>query len=93
MESLYTTQIPKIFPSLNNAWIATFFLTLMHTTKLYSWCSVQVKYEGIQIIEKTMGSVWRMCQDIDQIFQFMDGEIHDLDKDHSENQCKGSLNK
>jgi hypothetical protein len=26
-------------------------------------------------------------------FQFMDGEIHDLDKDHSENQCKGALNR
>ena len=26
-------------------------------------------------------------------FQFMDGEIHDLDKDHYENQCKGALNK
>jgi hypothetical protein len=26
-------------------------------------------------------------------FQFMDGEIHDLDKEHSENQCKGALNR
>jgi hypothetical protein len=26
-------------------------------------------------------------------FQFMDGEIHDLDKDHYEYQCKGALNK
>ena len=26
-------------------------------------------------------------------FQFMNGEIHDLDKDHSENQYKVALNK
>jgi hypothetical protein len=26
-------------------------------------------------------------------FQFMDGEIHELDKDHSKNQCKGALNR
>ena len=26
-------------------------------------------------------------------FQFMDGEIHDLDKDYFENQYKGALNK
>jgi hypothetical protein len=28
-----------------------------------------------------------------QDFQFMDGEIHDLDKDHFENQCKGAFNR
>jgi hypothetical protein len=67
MENLYTTQITKIFLSLNNAWIATFFLTLMNTTELYFWCSVRVGKEGIQIIEKTMGSVWRMYQDIGKI--------------------------
>jgi hypothetical protein len=26
-------------------------------------------------------------------FQFMNGDIHDLDKDHSKNQYKGALNK
>jgi len=26
-------------------------------------------------------------------FQFMDGEMHDLDESHSGNQCKGALNK
>jgi hypothetical protein len=55
------------FLPLNKTWTATFFLTLMNTTELCSWCSVQVEKEGIQVIEKTMGSVWRMCQDIGQI--------------------------
>jgi hypothetical protein len=67
MEMLYTTRIAKRFLSLNNTWTATFLLTLMHTTKLYFGCIVQVRKEGIQIIEKTMGSVWRRCQDIGRI--------------------------
>ena len=54
----------KIFLPLNKTWTATFLLTLMNSTKLYSWCSVWVEKEGIQIIEKTIGSVWRMCQGI-----------------------------
>ena len=56
----------KIFLPLNKTWAATFFLTLINTTKLYFWCSVQVKKEGIQLIGKTIGSVWRMCQHIGQ---------------------------
>ena len=54
----------KSFLSLNKTWTATFLLTLMNTTKLYSWCSVQGEKEGIQLIGKTIGSVWRMCQQI-----------------------------
>jgi hypothetical protein len=56
----------KIFLVLNKTWAATFLLTLMNTTKLYYWCSVQVEKEGIQLIGKTIGSVWRMCQHIGQ---------------------------
>jgi hypothetical protein len=37
-----------------------------------------------------MGSVWIWGK---TDFQFMDGEMHDVDKAHSENQCKGALNK
>ena len=48
----------KIFLPLNKTWTATFLLTLINTTKLYSWCSFQVKKEGIQVIVKIMGSVW-----------------------------------
>jgi hypothetical protein len=54
----------KIFLLLNKTWAATFFLALMNTTELYSWCSVWVEKEGIQLIGKTIGSVWRMCQHI-----------------------------
>ena len=53
-------------PTLSKTWTATFFLTLINTTKLYSWCSVQVGKEGIQLIGKIMGSVWRMWQHIGQ---------------------------
>jgi hypothetical protein len=67
MEMLCTTLCPMNFIPLNKTWTATFLLTLMNTIELYSWCSVRVEKEGIQIIEKTMGSVWRMCQDIDKI--------------------------
>ena len=56
----------KSFLLLNKTWAATFLLALMNTTKLYSWCSVQVEKEGIQLIGKTIGSVWRMCQHIGQ---------------------------
>jgi hypothetical protein len=56
----------KSFLILNKTWTATFFLILINTTKLYSWCSVWVKKEGIQLIGKTIGSVWGMCQDIGQ---------------------------
>ena len=56
----------KSFLLLNKTWAATFLLTLMNTTKLYSWCSVRVKKEGIKLIGKTIGSVWRMCQHIGQ---------------------------
>jgi hypothetical protein len=54
----------KIFLPLNKTWTSNFFLTLMNTTKLYSWCSVRVEKEGIQLIGKTIGSVWGMCEDI-----------------------------
>jgi hypothetical protein len=37
----------KIFLPLNKIGTATFFLTLMNTIELYSWCSVWVKKEGI----------------------------------------------
>ena len=33
----------KIILPFNKTWTATFFLKLMNTTKLYSWCSVQVE--------------------------------------------------
>ena len=56
-------KYPMSFLPLNKTWTATFFLTLINTTELYSWCSVQVKREGIQVIGKTMGSV-DMGQDI-----------------------------
>jgi hypothetical protein len=56
----------KNFLPLNKTWTATFFLTLMNTTKLYSWCSVRVKKEGNQLIGKMIRSVWRMCQHIGQ---------------------------
>jgi hypothetical protein len=59
IERLCATQIPNELPTLNKTWTATFLLTLINTTKLYSWCSVQVEKEGIQVIVKTMGSVWR----------------------------------
>jgi hypothetical protein len=56
----------KSFLPLNKTWAATFLLTLMNTIELYSWCSVRVEKEGIQLIRKTIGSVWRMCQHIGQ---------------------------
>jgi hypothetical protein len=58
IERLCATQIPNELPTLNKTWTATFLLTLINTTELYSWCSVQVEKEGIQVIVKTMGSVW-----------------------------------
>jgi hypothetical protein len=54
----------KRFLPLNKTWAATFLLTLMNTTELYYWCSVQVKKEVIQLIGKTIGGVWRMWQHI-----------------------------
>jgi hypothetical protein len=54
----------KSFLPLNKTGTATFLLILMYTKKLYSWCSVWVEKEGIQLIGKTIGSVWRMCQHI-----------------------------
>jgi hypothetical protein len=47
----------KIFLPLNKTWTATFLLTLMNSTELYSWRSVRVKKEGIQLIGNTIGSV------------------------------------
>jgi hypothetical protein len=47
------------FLLLNNTWTATFFLTLMKTKELYYLCSVRVEKEDIQIIEKTIESVWK----------------------------------
>jgi hypothetical protein len=81
-------KYPMNFLLLNNVWTATFFLTLMNTTKLYSWCSVWVEKEGIQIVEQAIGSVWKMCQGIGQTFQFTNGEIHDLDIWHYEVNAK-----
>jgi hypothetical protein len=88
-------KYPMNFLLLNNIWTTTFLLTLMNTTELYSWRSVWVEKEGIQIIEKKIGSVWRMCQGIDKIFQFSNGEIHDLDIEHSEkkNRWKDVVNR
>ena len=80
------------FLPLNKTWTTTFFLTLINTTKLCSWCIVWVKKEVIQVIEKK----WEVCGECVKtltIFPIMDGEIHDLDKDHSENQCKDALNR
>ena len=57
IERLCATQIPNELPTLNKTWTVTFSLTLINTTELYSWCSVQVEKEGIQVIVKTMGSV------------------------------------
>ena len=54
----------KIFLPLNKTWAATFLLTLMNTAELYSWCSVRVRKEGIQLIAKIIGSVWRMWQHV-----------------------------
>jgi len=51
-------------------WTATFLLTLKNTIELYSWYSVWVEKEGIQMVGKIIGSVWMMCPGIDQIFQF-----------------------
>jgi hypothetical protein len=51
----------KSFLPLNKTWTATFLLTLMNTTELYSWCSVRVEKEGIQLIGKTIGSVCGEC--------------------------------
>jgi hypothetical protein len=54
----------KSFLLLNKTWAATLLLTLMNTTELYSWCSVRVEKEGIQLIGKIIGSVWRIWQHI-----------------------------
>jgi hypothetical protein len=54
----------KRFLLLNKNWAATFSLTLMNTTKLYSWCSVWVEKEGIQMVKQIMGSLWMMCRGI-----------------------------
>jgi hypothetical protein len=70
-----------------------FSLKLMNTTKLYSWCSVWVEKEGIQIVEHAIGSVWRMWQDISHTFQFINGEIQDLDIEHYKNQWKDAMNR
>ena len=68
---LWKRYVPNKYPMqfllLNKTWIGTIFLTLMNTTKSYSWCSVQVEKEGIQILEKTIGSVWGTCQGIGKI--------------------------
>ena len=37
----------KLFLPLSKTWTATFLLTIMNTTQLYSWCSVRVEKEGI----------------------------------------------
>jgi hypothetical protein len=58
IQRLCATQIPNELPTLNKTLTATFLLTLINTTELYSWCSVLVEREGIQVIGKTMGSVW-----------------------------------
>jgi hypothetical protein len=67
---LWKGYVPQKYPMnfllLNNIWTTTFLLTLMNTTKLYSWCSVRVEKEGIQIVEQAIGSVWIMCQGIGQ---------------------------
>jgi hypothetical protein len=59
---LYKGYVPHkytmSFLPLSKTWTATFLLTLVNITELYSWCSVQVEKEGIQVIVKTMGSVW-----------------------------------
>ena len=60
-------KYPMKFLFLNNIWTETILLSLMNTIELHSWCSVWVEKEGIQIIEKTMVSEWRMFQDISQI--------------------------
>ena len=52
----------KRFLLLNKTWATTFLLTLMNTAELYYWCSVRVGKEGIQLIKKIIGSVWRMWQ-------------------------------
>jgi hypothetical protein len=56
----------KSFLLLNKTWATTLLLTLMNTTKLYSWCSVWIEKESIQLIGKIIGSVWRMWQHIGQ---------------------------
>jgi hypothetical protein len=78
-------KYPMNFLLLNNIWTGTFFLTLMNTIELYSWCSVWVKKEGIQIIEQTIGSVENVSRNWPD-FQFTNGEIHELDIEHHENQ-------
>jgi len=61
MEGYVAQRYPMKFLFLNNIRIATFFLTLMNTIELHSWCSVRVEKEGIKIVEKRIGSVWRVC--------------------------------
>ena len=55
-------KYPMNFLLINNVWTATFLIKLMNIIELYSWCSVQVENEGIQIVEKEIGSVWKMCK-------------------------------
>ena len=62
---IYHTNTKRFIP-LINVCIAAFFITLMYTTKLYSWCSVRVETKGIQLIGKKIGSVRRMYQHIGQ---------------------------
>jgi hypothetical protein len=61
-------KYPMVFLLITNVWTTTFFPTLKSTTKFYSWCSVWDKKEGIQMVEKAIGSVWMMCRGIGQTF-------------------------
>ena len=81
------------FLHLNNVWNATFLLTLMKTIELYSWCSVWVEKEGIQIVENAIGSVQKKCQGIGKTFQITNAKIHDLDIENYENQWKDAMNR
>jgi hypothetical protein len=57
-------KYPMNFLLIIYVWTETFLLTLKSTTKFYSWCSVWVEKEGIQMVEKVVGSVWMLCRGI-----------------------------
>jgi hypothetical protein len=63
-------KYPMNFIFIINVWIETLLLALKSTTELYSWCSVRVEKEGIQMVEQAIRSVWMMCRGIGQTFQF-----------------------
>jgi hypothetical protein len=69
-ERISATQISNEIPTYKNFWTTTVLLILVNTKKLYSWCSVRVEKEGIQIVEQEIGSVRRMCRGIVETFQF-----------------------